>query len=77
MHCYEKKVKKIPPTVLGLRVLKGEFAVVPTDKILWRSLSSKIRWYEQHIYETMSHDQRDLKVTYLKILNFRSDFCRF
>jgi hypothetical protein len=33
---------------------------VATDKICGRSLSSKIPVdTEQHIYETMSHDQRD------------------
>ena len=25
----------------------------------------------------MSHDQRELKVTYLRNLNFRNDFCSF
>ena len=31
-----------------------------------------------HIYETVCHmtNARDLKVTYLRNLNFRNDFCR-
>ena len=35
---------------------------------LWTELIIKIpRWYEQHIYETVcSHEQHDLKVTYLR-----------
>jgi hypothetical protein len=67
------------------------FAVVPTENICERKLSSdhsgycviirminkNPRGYEQHIYETMSHDQRDLKVAYLRNLNFQSDFCSF
>jgi hypothetical protein len=51
---------------VAVEPVKGEFAIVPTARICGWSLSSK-----------MSHDQRDLNVTYLRNLNFRSDFCRF
>ena len=36
-------------------LVKGEFAVVPTDNILWAELIIKNPcWYEQHIYETVT-----------------------
>jgi hypothetical protein len=30
-----------------------------------------------YLWKCMSYDQRDIKVTYLRNLNFRSDFCSF
>jgi len=58
---------------------KGEFAVLPTDKICGRSLSSISpvdMTVTAYIWNYLSHDQRDLKIIYLRDLKFRSGFCR-
>jgi hypothetical protein len=54
----------------GIR-LTGEFAVVPTDKIEGGAYHKKfpLMW-TAYLWNCMSHDQRDLKVTYLRNLNF-------
>ena len=62
---------------------------MPTDKICGRSLSSdhsgycvnrminkNPRWIT-YLWNCMSHDPRDQKVTYLRNFNFRSDFVLF
>jgi len=68
------KMAKENVAIIKIDRLKGAFAVVPTDNICGQSLSSKI----PVDYETVCHmTQRDLKVTILRNLNFRSDFCRF
>jgi hypothetical protein len=55
--------------------MKGEFAVVPTDKIESGIYHKKfLLIWTAYLWHCMSHDQRDLKVTYLKNSNFRSDF---
>jgi hypothetical protein len=40
------------------------------------SLFCPLIWTGAYFWNCMSHDQRDLKVTYLRNLNFRSAFCR-
>jgi hypothetical protein len=45
--------------------LKGEFAVVPTDKIEGGAYHQKFPLiWTAYLWSCMSHDQRDLKVTY-------------
>jgi len=58
--------------------LKGEFTVVPTDKIVGGAYHQKFTMiWTAYLWNCMSHDQRDLKVTHHRKLNFRSDFCSF
>ena len=63
------KVKWVIFHILLCQDVKGEFAVVPTDKIERRSLSSKTKFpliWTAYLWNCMSDDQRDLKVTYLR-----------
>ncbi len=57
--------------------IKGVFAVGTTDTICGRSFSLKIPVDMNSIILKLSHDQRDLMVSYLRNLNFQSDNCRF
>ena len=75
------------PCRFNQKTNKFVFAVSPFKGNLRKCLSTKfvgeachqkspLIWTE-YLGNCISHDQRDLKVTYLRNLNFQSDFCGF
>jgi hypothetical protein len=59
-------------------ISKGEFAVVLTTTCVGGAYHQKstLIW-TAYLWNGMAHDQCDIKVTYLRNLNFRIDCCRF
>ena len=73
----QHKENELYKKLLKYNLLKGGYAVVPTNKIWEWSLSSKIPIDMNRIFMKLHVTWPMGKVTYLRNLNFRNDFCSF